>query len=482
MKQMISTSFFVILSVAGGDAMAGQNLSSGQQPNAWSYYVGADWRFGVNGVSVDESGKAWVTLFDTVNDGEPGGAGILEAREGTYRSQAAENVRAALCDPSNQAGRGLDVRPTDNPQVLFSATCVQNGMPRVVQGNVAKLPKNIFDEFSKNVALVKQDVKNSGVKKLWINATVVKVEPRNGYYSVTVRFVNSGREEFTFKRPDLWSGNLNEETLSVGAINLDSKGEGGWEFELAGQPLENAADFKEETINLVSGAHRDFVFRAMPTDQNKAGTFAFSLSAWLYINWKDGDEKQRSHVDFFSGKYNRSTIKMDHDYPSTPQEREQWEATHRQDMSWRPVRPSETFAEDGLYRAVTLISGVRYRSLQVTPFKAGDVATTENVKMPMDGGNGININGPVQWEWEATAPTPVKQRSLDIVEDTRQFCAPGSMCPRSGRWVARVNAGSNSLYPEYRHDLSSLVTLRRGQPMPSIRGLGERADWEWVGG
>jgi len=117
----------------------------------------------------------------------------------------------------------------------------------------------------------------------------------------------------------------------------------------------------------------------------------------------------------------------------------------------------------------------------VKPIKAGDVATTENVKMPMENGNGININGPVQWEWEATAPTPVKQYSFDMIDDTRQFCAPGSTCPRSGRWVARINTRSNSLSPEYRHDLSSLVTLRRGQPMPSIRDAGERADWEWLG-
>jgi hypothetical protein len=103
------------------------------------------------------------------------------------------------------------------------------------------------------------------------------------------------------------------------------------------------------------------------------------------------------------------------------------------------------------------------------------------VKMLMEGDSGININGPVQWEWEATAPTPVKQWSFDMISDTVQFCKPGSECPRSGRWVARIAAGPDSLRPEYRHDLSSLVTLRRGQLMPSLRDGGERADWEWVG-
>lgn len=459
--------------------MAGQDFSSGQQPKAWSYSVGADWRFGVNGVSVDESGKAWLTSFDTINDDGPGGAGILEAREGTYSRQAAENVRAALCDPSNQAGRGLDVRPTDNPQVLFSATCVQDGMPRVVRGNIAKLPKNLFDEFGKNVGVVKQDVKNSGMKKLWVNATVIDIGPKNGYYIVKVRFVNSGRCAFSFKRPDLWSGDLNDETLSIGAINLDSKEKGGWKFNLARQPLENAADFKGDVVTLEAGAHQDFIFKVVPRDQYKAGTYEFALSAWMYIDWKDGDEKQRSHVDFFSGNANRSKIKMDHDYPSTPQEREQWEATHRAIMSSQPVKPGETFAEDGLYRAAGMSFSANLRSLQLKAFKAGDVAATEKVTLPTS--DGYSLNGPVQWLWEATAPTPVKQWSFDKIPDTVQFCPPGSECPRSGRWVARIAGGTDWLRPEYRHDLASLVTLRRGQPMPAIRDAGDRADWEWVG-
>jgi hypothetical protein len=80
-----------------------------------------------------------------------------------------------------------------------------------------------------------------------------------------------------------------------------------------------------------------------------------------------------------------------------------------------------------------------------------------------------------------TAPTPVKQWSFDEIPDTVQFCPPGSECPRSGRWVARIAGGTDWLRPEYRHDLASLVTLRRGQPMPAIRDAGDRADWEWVG-
>ncbi|AXF23238.1 hypothetical protein CUJ89_22595 [Burkholderia pyrrocinia] len=230
-------------------------------------------------------------------------------------------------------------------------------------------------------------------------------------------------------------------------------------------------------ITLEGGAHQDFIFKALPRDQYKAGTYAFALSAWLYINWKDGDEQQRSHADFFSGKDNRSTIKMDHDYPSTPQEREQWEATHRASMSSQPVKPGETFAEDGLYRAVRTNSS-NHRSLQLVPFKARAVATTDSVKMLMERGNGMSLDGPVQWLWEGSAPTPVKQYSFDTIEETRQFCEPGSACPRSGRWLPRIREGWDR---GYRYDLAGIVTVRHGQTMPTVKETGDKADWEWVG-
>jgi hypothetical protein len=208
------------------------------------------------------------------------------------------------------------------------------------------------------------------------------------------------------------------------------------------------------------------------------GTYAFSLNAWLYIDWKDGDEKQHSHVDFFSGKATRTTIKMDHDYPSTPQERERWEKTHRENMSLWPVKPGETFAEDGLYRAVRLADNGAYRSLQLVPFKAGDIATTDNVKMLMASASGTELNGPVQWLWEGSAPTPVKQWSFDLIEGTEHVCKAGAVCPRSGRWLARVHSGSFSASGSYHYDLAGIVTVRHGQSMPART---DGADWEWLG-
>jgi hypothetical protein len=185
-------------------------------------------------------------------------------------------------------------------------------------------------------------------------------------------------------------------------------------------------------------------------------------------------------VDFHSDYRNPTRVIFDRDYPSTSEEREQWEAQHRADMSYWPVKPGQVFAEDGLYRAVRTDGG--YLGLLLKPFKAGDVATTESVTMPMDSKHaavGTNINGPVQWVWEASAPTPVKQWSFDLIDGTQQFCEPGVACPRSGRWVPRAMVGYSFGSQETQYQLSDVVTRRRGEPMPSIEG--NYPSWEWVG-
>ncbi len=182
-----------------------------------------------------------------------------------------------------------------------------------------------------------------------------------------------------------------------------------------------------------------------------------------------------TNVDF---KPVRSRITIDHDYPSTPQEREEWEKAHREKMSQRPVKPGATFSEDGLYRAIRTSGG--YRGLLLKQFKAGDMATTEPVTMPMESQYADDyIQGAVQWVWEASAPTPVKQWSLDLIDSTQHDCEPGAVCPRSGRWVPRVMSAINYESMEYEYRPAGIITVRLGDAMPPIRGT--HARWEWIG-
>jgi hypothetical protein len=478
MNRVILVIAFLVYQAVGINVMAFEKSISGQQLKQWSLVWGGDWRFGDYGVSVDNSGKARLMLFNTVNNENASGAGIVESQEGLYDRNAANEVRQALCDPSSQAGRGLDITPTDAAAV-FSAACEMDGATQERQGHIGMLPENLFNKVTENARLIHRDLSESGVKKIWINALVQDVVRKNNNFLVTVRLINYGREAVSFTRPDLWSGKFREETLSVGGIEKNPSGKGGWEFELAGQPLENKSEFKGEVVTLEAGAHQDFVFQAMPEAKYKAGTYEFSLDAWMYLDWMDGESRQHSHVDFYSGKNSRKTITIDHDYPSTPQEREQWEAQHRASMSLQPVKPGETFTEDGLYRAVRVISGASYRSLQLKPFKAGDIATTENVRMPMESASGVEINGPVQWVWEASAPTRTKPFSSDYIEGTEHVCKPGAPCPRNGRWIERTEP--DSWGGNYTYRLSSLITRRAGQQMPQVQGDAGETEWEWVG-
>jgi hypothetical protein len=423
-------------------------------------------KYGNNEVSV--SGDVLrVQIGDSDGNRNISGVGIYELKLNGENLEFARQMAELLCSPKGPKG-GVTLPD------LYIAKC--SGETR----------SSYMTDFSRPVAIKIGDLVDKlttagvldGRKIVKLDVSLLSIDRVKDGFLVSVRFTNSGDYPIRFKTPDKWDARMGKDSLGVS----DTKSGMGAKFglDLVGRSLVDPAQFPDGEVNLAPHNVVDLKVKTNNVDKFSAGSYDLYAGAFMSME-VTGIQSSLLYVDFHSDYKNPTRITFDRDYPSTPQEREQWEATHRQDMSWRPVKPGGTFAEDGLYRAVTLISGVRYRSLQVTPFKAGDVATTENVKMPMDGGNGVNINGPVQWEWEATAPTPVEQWSFDMIDDTRQFCEAGSTCPRSGRWVARRYAGPDSLRPEYRHDASSLVTLRRGQPMPSIRDAGERADWEWVG-
>lgn len=431
-------------------------------------------------MTFDGEGKFYFAKGDTINDETQTGVGVFVLNLQNRDVEELKAVAQTLCDSNIQTG-GPE---THDPAATFSVVCMDEGKVVSRSGSLRLIPESFRHKVFDAPLRLSERARTEGRKLIKLDFTTESVEYKDGRYIVSVRFINSGDRWIRFKTPDQWKGTTVGGRLGVGAVSRIigggkiEKAEGTWAFGLDGQTLSNRDVFPDGIVTLRPGSSETLKFQTKPDYQATKGDFEFSGVAFMRIEYEGYGWGLSSQVDF---KPIKAQITIDRDYPSTPEERQQWEAAHRSGMSYQPVKPGETFAENGLYRAVTLIHGGRYRSLQVKPFKAGDVATTENVKMLMDGGTGVNINGPVQWEWEATAPTPVKQWSSDMIADTVQFCAPGLVCPRSGRWVARIPAGSDWLHPEYRHDLSSLVTLRRGQPMPSIRDAGERADWEWVG-
>ncbi|WP_143328352.1 hypothetical protein [Caballeronia telluris] len=436
--------------------------------------------FGNISLSVDENGFATAKVFRGCEHCANGG-GIFNTRLDSASIDSVRKFNQIACASGSQAGRPFAPQSTDPAETFTSACTSGDGTFKLMNGSLSLMPKETFEEATKLLGEVISYVVSSGSRRVKLSIDVSSIQRSNDGFRVGVDFYNAGERVIKFKRPDLWKSPSMRNSLSVGGLLIKNGQEyDGFDFELITARIVGVESVPE-WIFLQPSEKKTLVFITNPNEKFEAGEYRFGVAADMELTIVDSDGQHVEKANLVSDEKSSRSISFDHAYPLTPQEREQWEATHRATMSSQPVKPGEAFAEDGLYRAVALISGIRYRSLQVKPFKAGDVATTENVKMPMDNGSGININGPVQWEWQATAPTPVKQWSFDMIDDTRQFCAAGSTCPRSGRWVPRINAGSDSLYPEYRHELSSLVTLRRGQPMPLIKGAGERADWEWVG-
>ncbi|AOK18721.1 hypothetical protein WT26_22185 [Burkholderia cepacia] len=418
-------------------------------------------KYGNNEVSV--SGDVLrVQIGDSDGNRNISGVGIYELNLNGENLESARQMAELLCSPKDPKS---DVTLPD----LYIAKCG------------GEMRSSYMTDFSRPVAIkigdLVEKLTNAGVldgrKIVKLEISLVSIDREKDGFLVSVRFTNGGDYPIRFKTPDKWDARMGKDSLGVS----DSKSGTGAKFGLglAGQTLVDPAQFPDGEVNLAP--HSDVVLKMKTNNIDKFSAGSYDLYAGAFMSMEvTGIQSSLLYVDFHSDYKTPTRVTFDRDYPSTPEEREQWEKMRRAEMSWQPVKPGETFAEDGLYRAVRTNAST-HRSLQLVPFKAGDVATTDNVKMLMASASGTELNGPVQWLWEGSAPTPVKQWSFDMIEATRQFCKPDSECPRSGRWLARIHSGSFS-GGLYRYDLAGIVTVRQGQTMP---GRDDGAEWEWLG-
>ncbi|KWE89146.1 hypothetical protein WL80_17355 [Burkholderia ubonensis] len=457
-----------LLCFAFGNGVHAETVNSENRAMQFSYTTngaadGSINVYGNNEVSV--SGDLLSVLIgDSDRNRNISGVGIYEMKLSGENLESARKLAGLLCSPKEPKS---DVTLPD----LYGAKCGD------------EMRSSYVTDFSRDVVIKISDLvdklTNAGVmdgrKVVKLDVSLASIERVRDGFLVSVRFSNSGNYPIKFKTPDKWETRVGK-YMDILAVT-DSKGGMSSKigFALAGQPLVDPAQFPDGEVNLAPHSAVVVKIKTSHVQKFTAGTYDLNAGAFMNIE-VTGIQSSLVRVDFHSDYKNPTRVTFDHDYPSTPQEREQWEAYQRNRLSYFPVKPGETFAEDGLYRAVRTNAST-HRSLQLVPFKAGDVATTDNVKMLMASASGTELNGPVQWLWEGSAPTPVKQWSFDMIEATRQFCKPDSECPRSGRWLARIHSGSFS-GGLYRYDLAGIVTVRQGQTMP---GRDDGAEWEWLG-
>ncbi|HEX7909457.1 MAG TPA: hypothetical protein VF534_15435 [Paraburkholderia sp.] len=449
------------------------DLNSGVlRPGAFSLSQSGGLEYGSREMTFDGQDKFYFAKGDTINDDIQTGVGVFVLSLQNRDIEELKGVAQTLCDKDIQTG-GPE---TYDPPARFNVVCLEEGKAVARDGSLRLIPEKFREAVFNAPLRLSDQAWSEGKKLVKLDFTTISVEHKSTHYVVSVRFINSGDEWIKFKTPDQWSGNTTGGGLGVAPFSKIGKmnPRDDWGFALAGKKLINRNDFQDGEIHLNPGDSKMLKFEAIPDNKIAKGEYDFSGVAFMRIACEGNFWNQQTQVDFRPIK---TRITVDRDYPSTPQEREQWEKNHRAEMSYFPIKPGATFAEDGLYRAVRT-SGTS-RSLMLKPFKAGEVATTDDVRMYTEAASGTELNGQVQWVWEASPPTPVKQWSFDLIDGTQQFCEPGVACPRSGRWVPRVTVGDSMTSQETRYQLAKMVTLRRGEPMPAIDGT--YPHWEWVG-
>ncbi len=454
--------------------MADSEVTDVPHPGEFSLSWSGGLEYGSRDMVFDGESKFYFAKGDTINSDKHTGIGVFALSLKNADLEELKVVAQQLCDKDIQSGGPETVDPSST----FGVVCIDNEGKAVRRSGSTRLIPERFNRVIFDVPYeLAERAWNEGSKIIKLDFETVSIVRKDTHYIVSVRFINSGNRWIRFKTPDQWSGGPAGGELGVAPFSklgqMDPRDD--WGFGLSGAKLINRSEFPDGFITLNPGETRLLKFEALPDNKISRGEYSMSGAAFMRIEYEGYGWGLATNVDF---RPIRTRITFDHDYPSTPQERERWEKTHRENMSQWPVKPGATFAEDGLYRAIRTSGG--YRGLLLKPFKAGDVATTEPVTMPMESPYADDyIQGPVQWLWEASAPTPVKQWSLDLIDGTQHDCEPGAVCPRNGRWVPRVMSGVDYVSMEYEYRPAGIATLRRGDPMPPIRG--RHAAWEWVG-
>lgn len=473
---MIKILLFSLI-ILSGSVMAydaGNRSNRGHFALSWD----GDQQFGSRSISFDGESRYRLSIGDTVNSDSRFGVGIFELNLQSDDLRDAQRALEALCDKDIQS-REKEVAGSFG---RFSVSCVDDGKIVHRSGLLGRVPDDLRKKFYAGTLGLSEKAFQEGKKILKLDFSTSKIERKGEKFIVSIAFKNSGERWIKFTTPDQWASTTTRGSLGIGPVKkVSSSGalvDAGdvFGFGLSGKKIANAEDFPDGYVFLNPHESKIIKIETSPDFPGTKGEYEFSGVAFMDIEFEgdDGGVSSVEHVDFRPIK---TRITIDRDYPSTPEEREQWEATHRADMSSRPVKPGQTFPEDGLYRAVQMSGGIAIRSLQLTPFKAGDVAPTESVKMLTEYASGTELDKPAQWLWAGSAPTPVKQWSSDLIDGTQQHCAAGDVCPRSGRWVARVHSGDW----KYRYDLAGIVTRKRGERMPDAGDDTGHGGWEWLG-
>jgi hypothetical protein len=369
--------------------------------------------------------------------------GIFELPVREIGASKVAEVAELLCAPENQSGPPSTL--DSETSARFSAICSHDGQRTNVDGSLHRIPQERRARIGTLAAEWQEAAIKRGTKLLNLYAKVEKIEPKPGVYLVSIRFVNAGDTPLSFSTPDMWSGRMEDGKLGVGSYGAGTN----WSFTLSGVPLVNSEEFPDGTVVLPTRSSKNLTFKVAPEKIAKKGTFDFRGICFTLVTYVLDGKTLANRVDF---KMQSTSITIDRDYPSTPQEWKDFETRKAKEVSALPS--GAMVAESGYYR-LSAIGGTRGSFL--TKLEAGKTAPKfDYAKWD-------------QWQWEA-----------DLALAT--ICKPGEACARDGRWVLRTMqwtpAADDKTHTQYER------RFRAGESLPTFEVSNEAASklyWEWLG-
>lgn len=416
--------------------------------------------YGANAVGIWLSGRIRIMRADTIDNMDLHGVGIFDNTLSPDDLKLAGEIHRRLCD-AVESGPSNEV-PRIDPPTMYDVDCLRGGKLASHQGPTYQLPRALFGMLVSFYSRTRDAYLRESRAVVKLDVEVANVEREKGKFLVSIRFVNGGRYPITMDTPDKWSKEMRYQ-LDFGGKNQDGTSKWGGGF--AGMPLANQSDFPGGKAMVPAKGSVMFKFLTLPDGKVTRGTYKFNVVVNTAVD-VPRVAPGLGRVDFHSDISTRVPFTFDRDWPSTPDEQEEYEARQREKMSSQPVYPGASFVEDGYYLAV---SSSAQRSRFLRAFRAGQHAP-DMAGVVDERGQAI-YGRDLGWVWYADLGAPVQ-------------CRPGDICPRTGRWFARVE--SLPVWPiTYEDGLNEIVECRVGVPLPLSRRAPEwsrdRVRWEWIG-
>lgn len=395
--------------------------------------------------------------------GQGTGVGVLEGPL-TEPDKLWEMARHAICEGKDFGG----MQPGDG--IFSGGTRCANGEGKGItvgsssRGKDAQTIVGVLN--AQFLPYYKQGMGPQGNRPVWLEAEIY-LAPVGDKLKITLRLINSGKEDIVVRTPEQWEGSYNplgEGYTAFGGSGYNDLGQEILFDDIGGSSLAPGQNFPDGRWVIPGGQSRDAVFLVYPKGPFLAGTYiAGGRLDFLHVLSPDS---LKGSVEMWLRQTTGN--RFDSNYPADDASLARLEAARREHDKFLPALPvGRNVTESGWYRAVHYVNGNEQRSDVPRLFHTGDTLPAEPlIHLTAKGKQAADIA--TGWRWEAYLEAQVTGHSRE-------------RCPRSGLWVPTLPADA----PAYLSAHVQPMHMEAGQPMLAIglpdAALESRVVWTWIG-